>query len=42
MGAVPAVLLGGALTLGVVGATAVMAPQLGAVGELNAVGEAPA
>ncbi|HEY3934217.1 MAG TPA: MFS transporter [Gemmatimonadales bacterium] len=41
MGAVPAVLLGGALTLGVVGATAVMAPQLGAVGELNAVGEAP-
>jgi hypothetical protein len=36
-GAVPAVLLGGALTLGVVGGTAIWAPKLGAVGRLDEV-----
>jgi MFS family permease len=38
-GAVPAVLLGGALTLGVVGGTAIWAPKLGAVGRLDSVGQ---
>jgi len=38
-GAVPAVLLGGGLTLGVVGGTAVWAPKLGAVGRLDSVGK---
>jgi hypothetical protein len=42
MGAVPAVLMGGFLTLGVVGATAGLAPQLVAVGSLNDVREVPA
>jgi len=36
-GAVPAVLLGGALTLGVVGGTAIAAPKLRAVGRLDEV-----
>jgi MFS family permease len=35
LGAVPAVLLGGALTLGVVGGTAIWAPKLGKVGRLE-------
>ena len=39
-GAVPAVLLGGAITLGVVGGTAIAAPELRAVGRLEDVGEA--
>ncbi|MGH7594427.1 MAG: MFS transporter [Gemmatimonadales bacterium] len=38
-GTVPAVLLGGAITLGVVGATAILAPELGAVGRLDEVGK---
>ena len=36
-GAVPAVLLGGGLTLGVVGGTAIWAPELGRVGRLDEV-----
>jgi MFS family permease len=39
MGAVPAVLFGGIMTLGVVGATAIGAPKLRAVGRLEEVGE---
>jgi hypothetical protein len=37
LGAVPAVLLGGGLTLGVVGGTAMFAPKLGQVGRLDEV-----
>jgi MFS family permease len=37
LGAVPAVLLGGGLTLGVVGGTAIWAPKLGQVGRLDEV-----
>ena len=39
-GAVPAVLVGGAITLGVVGVTAIAAPELGKVGRLDEVGDA--
>ncbi len=39
LGAVPAVLVGGAITLGVVGVTAVAAPELRAVGRLDEVGD---
>ena len=38
LGAVPAVLIGGVITLGVVGVTAFAAPQLRAVGRLDEVG----
>ncbi len=39
LGAVPAVLVGGAITLGVVGVTAVAAPELRKVGRLDEVGD---
>lgn len=41
LGAVPAVLMGGAITLGVVGVTAIAAPELRKVGRLDEVGRAP-
>lgn len=41
LGAVPAVVLGGVVTLGVVGATAKLAPALGRVGRLEDVGVKP-
>jgi hypothetical protein len=39
LGTVPAVVSGGAITLGVVGGTAIWAPQLGKVGRLDEVGK---